>query len=375
MFGGAFLPVCSRTARRFVALTQCFLLLMYLTFSVAFLLHGLATGDFFMFFFWTPWFFAMSLVLLFRLRFFGRIQSAVWLLAWVVQPPARCVAYDYLGASSYGECVATEYRVTAPIIGLFVWTMLSDLAATVAKHTMARRAFKASRDLHRALWREELSKVAGSPEVLDGLRGVADGIARELLHQRRQALRSLAVVARLKAFAYERVGRWSLRGSRGKLRLGEAVVDPGMALKRGPIKKPARALQKLVRLYGRDVAMLTDLVRCTVVAEDLREVEALITRLHSWSVVGLAGVVAMNEEGSEEELVELNTFDPRYDDASSGGYRDLSISVEVGWVMEEGLVSFKRVRDWEALECQRHICEIQVHLRSQHAQITEGLHK
>lgn len=151
MFGGAFLPVCSRTARRFVALTQCFLLLMYLTFSVAFLLHGLATGDFFMFFFWTPWFFAMSLVLLFRLRFFGRIQSAVWLLAWVVQPPARCVAYDYLGASSYGECVATEYRVTAPIIGLFVWTMLSDLAATVAKHTMARRAFKASRDLHR-LW-------------------------------------------------------------------------------------------------------------------------------------------------------------------------------------------------------------------------------
>ena len=27
--------------------------------------------------------------------------------------------------------------------------------------------------------------------------------------------------------------------------------------------------------------------------------------------------------------------------------------------MREGRVSFEQVRDWEALECQRHICEIQ----------------
>jgi len=27
--------------------------------------------------------------------------------------------------------------------------------------------------------------------------------------------------------------------------------------------------------------------------------------------------------------------------------------------MNDGLVSFERVRDWEALDCQRHICEIQ----------------
>ena len=27
--------------------------------------------------------------------------------------------------------------------------------------------------------------------------------------------------------------------------------------------------------------------------------------------------------------------------------------------MQEGLVSFERVRDWKALGCQRHICEIQ----------------
>ena len=27
--------------------------------------------------------------------------------------------------------------------------------------------------------------------------------------------------------------------------------------------------------------------------------------------------------------------------------------------MNDGLVAFERVRDWEALACQRHICEIQ----------------
>ena len=32
---------------------------------------------------------------------------------------------------------------------------------------------------------------------------------------------------------------------------------------------------------------------------------------------------------------------------------------QVGWVMREGLVAFERVRDWEHLDCQRHICEIQ----------------
>ena len=32
---------------------------------------------------------------------------------------------------------------------------------------------------------------------------------------------------------------------------------------------------------------------------------------------------------------------------------------QVGWVMEEGVVSFEKVQDWGPLQCQRHICEIQ----------------
>ncbi|KAJ1468476.1 hypothetical protein T484DRAFT_1984147, partial [Baffinella frigidus] len=76
----------------------------------------------------------------------------------------------------------------------------------------------------------------------------------------------------------------------------------GLVLKRGPVKKPDRALQKLVRVYGRDVAMLTDLVRCTVVAEDLRQVEALMATLEARSVVGLAEVGLREEEEGEVSL-------------------------------------------------------------------------
>ncbi|KAJ1477114.1 hypothetical protein T484DRAFT_1963970, partial [Baffinella frigidus] len=163
----------------------------------------------------------------------------------------------------------------------------------------------------------------------------------------------------------------------------------GLALERGPVKRPARALQKLVRLYGRDVAMLTDLVRCTVIAEDLRQVEALMEALEARSVVGLAEAEKRGRGGGEgnpvldksqgERTMRItaikNRFDESYDDDKSGGYRDLSLNVEVGWRMEEGMVSFEKVQDWGRFECQRHICEIQVRLRSQHHQIvSKGLH-
>ena len=41
------------------------------------------------------------------------------------------------------------------------------------------------------------------------------------------------------------------------------------------LSHPLSLTHSLSRRYGRDVAMLTDLVRCTVVAEDLREVRSL----------------------------------------------------------------------------------------------------
>ncbi|KAJ1495814.1 hypothetical protein T484DRAFT_3099726 [Baffinella frigidus] len=153
------------------------------------------------------------------------------------------------------------------------------------------------------------------------------------------------MVGRVMAFLHQYVGRWSLRGGRDKARqrhgdidllfheaavinepfldlmasllagvkavdgeemrfcsgseewIGEALALRGLALKRGPIKKPDRALQKLVRVYGRDVAMLTDLVRCTVVAEDLKQVEQLMSTVDARSLVGLAPLVEEEAQG------------------------------------------------------------------------------
>jgi hypothetical protein len=75
-------------------------------------------------------------------------------------------------------------------------------------------------------------------------------------------------------------------------RSSDTYVDiPCAELVRGPIKKPDRAIQKIVRLYNRDPASLTDLVRCTVVVAGLREAAAFLALIEQRSVVGLANVV------------------------------------------------------------------------------------
>jgi len=74
-----------------------------------------------------------------------------------------------------------------------------------------------------------------------------------------------------------------------------------------------------------------------------RQVEALMATLEARSVVGLAEVGLREEEGDEEDpmldalddekILRItaihNRFDASYDDGKSGGYRHLSISVEV----------------------------------------------
>jgi hypothetical protein len=52
-------------------------------------------------------------------------------------------------------------------------------------------------------------------------------------------------------------------------------------------------------------------------------------------------------------------LDPKYQDAETMGYRDLSLNVEVGWVMHQGIVQFEPVKHWESKQCNTHICEIQ----------------
>ena len=140
-----FVPLFNMTARQYVVFVQWYIPLICLTFSVAFVMEGSASGDFFFFVLWTPLQIAMCLVLRFRPGWHLLASTAIPLLGCVVTPPVRCIASTNLAAS----CVATEYRTWAPVIGIFGWIMLDHLAKTLAKHTMARRAFKASRGLHR----------------------------------------------------------------------------------------------------------------------------------------------------------------------------------------------------------------------------------
>jgi len=179
--------------------------------------------------------------------------------------------------------------------------------------------------------------------------------------------------------SFSGVGRSSQRKANG---------PKGLELIRGPVKRPERALQKLVRVYGRDVGMLTDLVRCTVLADDLEKVEALLEKLHAVSVVGQGEHPHRDDAGEDVEkrrpagyhqdgkifriTVIKNRLDTRYDDSQSAGYRDLSMNVEVWWSMKDGLVSFEREHNWDNLTCSSHICEIQVRLRSQHHNIVQG---
>ena len=150
----------------------------------------------------------------------------------------------------------------------------------------------------------------------------------------------------------------------------------------GPVKQPMRILQKLVRKYRRDVGCLTDLVRCTVIADSQKNVKDYVELIYSMSVVGLDTSFEGKEEGkgSIERLGEQldtgdrifritaleNRFDPSYNDEASMGYRDLALNVEVGWLISDGMVQFQKVRDWRRLNCPTHICEIQIRTSDTH---------
>jgi hypothetical protein len=173
----------------------------------------------------------------------------------------------------------------------------------------------------------------------------------------------------------------------------------GLEFVSGPVKQPMRTLEKLVRTYRRDVACLTDLVRCTVIADSLGNVGDFIQLLYSMSVVGLDA--PFEEEGkrsrlrvggqldSGDEIFRItaleNRFDPSDADETSNmssmrhGYRGLTLNVEVGWLMSSDVSSdvsfqkdvssdvlFQKVRDWRRLNCTTHICEIVVRTRAIH---------
>jgi len=229
-------------------------------------------------------------------------------------------------------------------------------------------------------------------------------IRSRLSQQMQEARNGLSLQG--KVFAWldwleERSGRWSLRGE-GKGRQEESNLDllmrhagtvneafqdliseisfngcsvnrrAGLEFLTGPVKQPMRILEKLVRKYRRDVGCLTDLVRCTVVADSLVEVMDFFLLIESMSVVGLAENTRQDPFDKLGEQIfritsVVNRFDDAWDDERSMGYRDLCLNVEVGWIISnEGVLTFQKVCDWTKLGCITHICEIQVRSRILH---------
>jgi hypothetical protein len=252
-----------------------------------------------------------------------------------------------------------------------------------------------------------------NPGGVTKLTRLCKSITARLDTQRAEALHMLCWWERAQAFLEERVGRWSLL-SKGKARqkstdldllmknagqINEAFLElvceisfngcavnhnTGLEFVAGPVKQSTRTLQKLVRRYRRDVGCLTDLVRCSVIADDLENVENFLRLLCSRCLVGLGDSFEETGEDSRQRLSQRlweqedtgdevfritaleNRFDPSYDYLASMGYRDLALNVEVGWIMQKGMVSIQKVRDWRPLNCITHICEIQVRTRSFH---------
>jgi hypothetical protein len=104
------------------------------------------------------------------------------------------------------------------------------------------------------------------------------------------------------------------------------------------------------------------------------------------SVVGLDHDVSLAENEGVYSLVEdfkmddrifritalENRLDVAYDDSKAWGFRNLPLTVEVGWILIGDKVSFQRVRDWKRLDCTRHICEIQILTRAFHILARDG---
>eukprot|EP00929_Paragymnodinium_shiwhaense_P052519 TRINITY_DN26309_c0_g1_i1.p1 TRINITY_DN26309_c0_g1~~TRINITY_DN26309_c0_g1_i1.p1 ORF type:complete len:674 (+),score=50.89 TRINITY_DN26309_c0_g1_i1:74-2023(+) len=115
------------------------------------------------------------------------------------------------------------------------------------------------------------------------------------------------------------------------------------------VKQPERAIQKVWRTYGGQAQFLVDLVRCSIVCETPDDIAVVLGRVQA--------------DHSARILRIKNRFNPLYNSVLSGGYRNLSLNVIIVDVHTRRACS------------DRHICELQLALRSVHDLKTDGGHR
>lgn len=193
-----------------------------------------------------------------------------------------------------------------------------------------------------AAWRAELAifKVGGTPLDRPAEVKLADATLRTMLRISRNATVSSKHTGRPRqqiadvCVLFAQAGAFNdhfqglvLQWAEG---LGGAVVHSS------PVKRRARAIEKLHRSYHGDPGWIIDLVRASISFETL---DALL-----WCVQRLV------DDPTVAILQVKNRFDPDYNSADSAGYRNLSISFVVVDAVTMGL------------KVEHHICELQLGL-------------
>ena len=177
----------------------------------------------------------------------------------------------------------------------------------------------------------------------------------------------------------------------------EARIRVGR-LCRGPVKRPDRAFQKVVRKYHRDARCLTDLVRCCILLESIEDVRRALSQILEISVV------FGEEEGRRIRHADEASSGPRHsaahgDEEHQGlvanskfvklckvkdnftpdevGFRFVGLNLEVGWTIESESVdelTFVPVGDFDKKHVRTHICEVQLVLKSTYELKVSGFH-
>jgi len=152
-----------------------------------------------------------------------------------------------------------------------------------------------------------------------------------------------------------------------------AWCPPGTFHIPGPVKRPLRSMQKATRRYRRDLACLTDLVRCTIVCNDITkaaQVLKVIVAKCSSDDKPQSTKYAAARSGMEDDIILRvhkikNRFDPEYDDTTTAGYRDIALQVEVGWIVgKDGMCWFVPVSHWKSdVRVDRLVCEVQIQVK------------
>jgi len=100
---------------------------------------------------------------------------------------------------------------------------------------------------------------------------------------------------------------------------------------RGPVKRPDRALQKVVRRFYRDPRCLTDIVRCCILLESIADVRKALDALFKASTIhwGHTGTEKEKSDLGHEKWFRICKVKDRFTTTERTGYRDVCLNLQV----------------------------------------------